>query len=311
MHVFVIIPVHNHIDETLRCLASLERQTHSDRTVIVVDGGSTDGSTERIADRHPAVLVIRGDASLWWTGATALGVDHARVLARPGDFVLFLNNDTQVRPDYLDRLIEVSLSHGRALTGSLNVTLADPPTIIDAGVRWDWQGVRSWQVPMEAGAESTDKVSTLSGRGMLVPVEVFDRIGNVDVRRLPHYAADYEFAMRAARAGFTLALSYRAVVRVNTDITGREGDLATPVGLRDTLYLLFSRRSIRNLWHRLRFVQLACPRQFKLRNYLAILAASGWLLTNVPPLFQLKNGLIRVILPRRLKEWMRARKLIP
>jgi GT2 family glycosyltransferase len=146
---------------------------------------------------------------------------------------------------------------------------------------------------------------------MLVPIEVFDRVGSVDARRLPHYAADYEFAMRAARAGFRLALSYKAVVRVNTEITGSEGDLATPVGLREALFLLFSRRSIRNVWHRLQFVSLACPPQFRLRNYLAVLAASAWLITNVPIAFQTKNFLLRMVLAERLKNWMRDRKLIP
>lgn len=311
MKVFVVIPVHDHIDETLRSLDCLVAQTHTDRSIIVVDGGSTDGTPQRIAARHPHVTVLSGDDSLWWTAATALGVDHARTHAQPGDFILLLNNDTQVEPDYLDRLVQTSLAHGRALTGSLNVCLSDPGTIIDSGVWWDWRQVQSWQVPMESGADATVRINTLSGRGMLVPVEVFDKIGNVDARRLPHYAADYEFAMRAARAGFKLALSYKAVVRVNTDITGREGDLATPVGLRDTVHLLFSRRSIRNIWHRLRFISLACPRQYKLRNYFAILAASAWLLTNVPPVFQIKNAVLRLLLPARLKSWMRARKLVP
>lgn len=311
MHVFVIIPVYNHILETLRCLDSLARQTHFERTLIVVDGGSTDGTPERIAECHPTVTILRGDDTLWWTGATELGVVHARHLAQPGDFILFLNNDTQVMPDYLEQLIKVSLHYGRALTGSLNVALSDPSKIIDGGVWWDWQGVRSWQAPMESGAETSDKINTLSGRGMLVPVEVFEQIGNVDARRLPHYAADYEFAMRAARAGFRLAIAYKAVVRVDTRITGREGDLATPLGLRDTLHLLFSRRSIRNVWHRLRFVSLACPARYKVRNYLAILAASAWLLTNVPVAFQFKNFILRLVLPGGLKKWMRERKLIP
>lgn len=239
-----------------------------------------------------------------------MGVDHALGTARPGDFVLFLNNDTQVGPDFLAKLVACSERHGRALVGSLNVAMADPTVVVDGGVHWDWAAVQSRQLPMEPGKLDTDRVTTLSGRGLLVPVEVFERIGNLDVRRLPHYAADYEFSMRAARAGFRLAFSYEAVVRVNTEITGREGDLATPVGLVEAWHLLFSRRSIRNVFNRLRFVSAACPSEYRMRNYAAILAASVWLMTNVPVAYQIKYGLLRCVLPTRLKTWMRKRKLL-
>ncbi|MBI5762503.1 MAG: glycosyltransferase family 2 protein [Planctomycetes bacterium] len=310
MQVFAVIPVHNHVEETLRCLAGLTRQTGVECGVFVVDGGSTDGTPERIAAAFPQVTVVRGDDSLWWTGATALGVDAALEVAGAGDFILFLNNDTEVGTDYLQKLVACSERHGRVLVGSLNVSMDTPPVVVDSGVRWDWASVSSAQLPVEAGAIDTTDVTTLSGRGMLVPVEVFQKIGNVDARRLPHYAADYEFSMRAARAGFRLAFSYEAVVRVNTTITGREGDLATPVGFGEALHLLFSRRSIRNVMDRLRFVAAACPPEYRIRNYAAVAAASAWLLTNVPILFQIKHGLLRIVLPGRLKSWMRARKLL-
>ena len=310
MHVFIVIPIHNHIAETLRCLGCLAAQTCTDHSVIVVNGGSTDGSAETIARSYPEVVVIRGDASLWWTGATALGVSEARKRAIGGDFVLFLNNDTEVGPDYLTQLVKTSLDHNRALTGSLNVNRSDHGMIIDSGVWWDWAAVRSQQVPIEPGATATDRVNTLSGRGMLVPIEVFERIGNLDVKGLPHYAADYEFAMRAARAGFKLAISYNAIVRVDTTISGREENLATPVSLREAWFLLFSPRSMRNVIDRNRLISRACPARYKLRNYFAVGAAACWLLTNVPGIYQVKHAVLQSILPARLKDWMRQRKLI-
>lgn len=311
MNVFVVIPVHNHIDETLRCLRCMAAQDYPDHVDIVVDGGSTDATPERIAAEFPSVQVVRGDDSMWWTAATALGVDHARQAARPGDFVLFLNNDTACGPTYLGELVRASLACHRALTGSLNVALHDSTQIVDSGVQWDWRAMSSRQVPIEAGAECTTRINTLSGRGMLIPVEVFDRIGNVAVRELPHYAADYEFAFRAARAGFPLALSYKAVLQVNTGITGREGDLATQVSVGDVFHLLFSHRSIRNLRHRLNFVALACPSELRWRNWLGVIGASLWLATNVPVLFQLKTLVFRLILPDRAEQWMIGRRFLP
>ena len=310
MHVFVVIPIHNHVNETLRCLADLQAQSYADHSVIVVDGGSTDGSANQIASRFPTVTLLRGDSSLWWTGATEMGIQDARAQAKASDFVLFLNNDTRVDACYLDEIVKASVSHERAVTGSLNVNLGQPDVIIDSGVYWDWAAVQSRQVSVDTGATSSDRVNTLSGRGMLVPVEVFDRIGTLDVKGLPHYAADYEFSMRAANAGLKLAIAYKAVVRVDTTISGREEALATPLRLREAWFLLFSRRSMRNVFDRMRLVSRACPRRYRLRNYLALWAAAFWLLTNVPPFFQAKNFLARTLLPLRLKDWMRHRKLI-
>jgi len=310
-HVFIVIPVHNHVEESLACLRCLAAQDYPHRSVIVVDGGSTDGTPGRIAAEFHDVTVLPGDDSLWWTGATAMGIEHARRLSRPGDFILMLNNDTACGPGYLRELVRASLACGRAVTGSLNVAFDDPSRIVDSGVWGDWRTMASWQVPIEPASEWTTRVNTLSGRGMLVPVEVFDRIGNVNARKLPHYAADYEFAFRAARAGFPLALSYKAVLRVHTAITGREGDLATPVSPRDVLHLLFSRRSIRNVRDRLNFVSLACPPDLRLRNYLGVIGASLWLATNVPGAIQLKTLLFRLLLPRRAEDWMVGRKFLP
>lgn len=309
MCIYVVIPVHNHVSETLRCIECLARQTYSPWACVVVDDGSTDGTADILGDRYPEVVVLRGDGNLWWAGATALAVDYVRKRAQRGDFVLFLNNDTEFKPDYLEKLVETSLQHARALTGSLGVASDDPSRIVHSGVWWDWQWAQSRRLPIEPDVDGSANVNTLPGRGTLVPIEVLDAIGNLNARRLPHYGADYEFACRAFRAGFKLAVAYRAVLRVRTDITGSEGDLATPVSARQVIHLLFSRRSIRNLRYRMTFIALACPARYRVRNWLAILAASALLITNVPPLFQMKNLLFR-LLPAGLQRRLTARKIM-
>lgn len=311
MHLFVIIPVHNHLSETVRCLDCLARQTFREFSCIVVDDGSTDRTARTLARDYPHVEVLRGDGRLWWAGACARGIERARRTAGAGDFVLLLNNDTEFDADYLQTLVNTSMAHDRALTGSLNVDAADPSRVVDAGIWWDWRTVSSRALPLDPNRDAATGVNTLSGRGTLVPVEVFDAVGGLRARDLPHYAADYEFAMRARRAGFSLAVSYRAVLRVRTDITGREGDLATPLSPADAIDLLRSRKSIRNLRYRLAFVRLACPARYRLRNRAAVLAASLWLLTNVRPIFEVKSALCRRTLPIGWRLWMIRRRLLP
>ena len=51
--IYVVIPVHDRIAFTLTCLADLERQTRADVTVVVVDDGSVDGTSEAAGSRVP------------------------------------------------------------------------------------------------------------------------------------------------------------------------------------------------------------------------------------------------------------------
>jgi len=307
--VHVVIPVHNHIGETLRCVACLKQQRHPDIRIIVVDDGSTDDTDRKMASQHPDVVLLKGDGNLWWTGATALGIDHVLKTAAADDFVLMLNNDTEFDADYVGHLVACSKVHSGALVGSLSVDISDPARVVHAGIVWDWRGVQSRRLPCAPGATCTTTINTLPGRGTLVPVEVFRKVGNLRRRWLPHYHADYEFACRAARAGFPLVVCYDAVIRVHTEITGSEGDLATPIALRRAVHLLFSRRSIRNLRYRMTFIAIACPARYRIRNWLAILAATMLLLTNVPPLFHIKNFLFR-LLPGTAQRVLLDRKMM-
>jgi cellulose synthase/poly-beta-1,6-N-acetylglucosamine synthase-like glycosyltransferase len=86
--VHVLIPVHNRMDATLECVACLERQTYRDFRVVIVDDGSTDGTSDTLERMHPEVEVLRGDGNLWWTGAVHMGVEHILKSAKGGDFVL-------------------------------------------------------------------------------------------------------------------------------------------------------------------------------------------------------------------------------
>jgi hypothetical protein len=112
-------------------------------------------------------------------------------------------------------------------------------------------------------------VDVLPGRGTLVPLEVFRRIGTFNRRRLPHYGADYEFSIRARRAGFKLAVSHRATVYAKLRITGLYPPDRSRISLTECARLLCSRKSTANLRYYLHYVWLCSEPGDKWRNTLS------------------------------------------
>lgn len=225
--VFVIIPVHNRLDFTRACLASLREQSFRDFTIVVVDDGSTDGTHVALATEFPEATLLWGDGDLWWTGAMNQGLCWVMSRAGQHDHVLALNNDTALPPDHLETLLGLAARHPNALIGSVAVSWDDHERIVDGGVRIDWRTTRSaspaegltWSQAVERLGEAVP-VSVLSGRGTLIPVEAFRRVGPYDQKRLPHYGADWELARRAQRGGFELLMSYHARVFSRDGATG-------------------------------------------------------------------------------------------
>jgi protein-L-isoaspartate O-methyltransferase len=100
--VSVVIPVYGNWRFTRGCLDSIQRHLPSTPfEVIVVDDASPDDSAGRVAG-CAGVRLVRAPKNLGFVGACNLGAEHAR-----GDFVMFLNNDTEVRPGWLDELVAV------------------------------------------------------------------------------------------------------------------------------------------------------------------------------------------------------------
>ncbi len=265
--VYVLIPAHNNKQEVLAVLQCLSDQSYRDLKIILVDDGSTDGTYESVIEEFPDTVVLKGDGNLWWTGANVMGVDYILDKARDGDFVLLLNNDLEVDRDYIGYLVEASTRNGRAIIGSTLVD-ANKPTYLEAGIKLspNLDITVNTNLADINGREIDLGVDVLPGRGTLIPLEVFKKVGNFNKRKLPHYGADYELAVRARRAGFTLAVSHKARVFAKLDVTGLESPDKPIISLRECFNLLFSKKSKNNIYYYLHYIWLCSEKKYRLRN---------------------------------------------
>ncbi len=102
-----IIIVSWNVRELLRkCLTSIFYQTKIPFEVIVVDNASHDGSAEMVAKEFPRVRLIRNTKNIGFGKANNQGVKLAR-----GEYVIFLNDDTEIKSSALDKMVAYLAAH--------------------------------------------------------------------------------------------------------------------------------------------------------------------------------------------------------
>jgi glycosyltransferase involved in cell wall biosynthesis len=202
--VHIILPVHNRRELTLACMSMLFQVEDIQRfSIVVVDDGSTDGTGETILDLYPSITVLKGNGTLWWTGAIAKGMQYA--YNQGAEFIIWLNDDCELTPETLKSLVQFCQDHPKAIAGAQGFAKNDPQTLAFGGKRKTWQGYRY----LKADKLQILPCDLLSGNIVCLPRAVIDEIGYPDTRITPHYGGDSLYLVRAKKAGFQLYIDAR------------------------------------------------------------------------------------------------------
>lgn len=262
MIIWICIPVFNRKDFTLKCLISLKAQAYKNYRILICDHGSTDGTSEAVRQDFPEAVIIHAESSLWWTGAINKCIDFALKEAGSDDYILTLNNDTELPPDYLQEFASNSRKYPNSILTSVIYDIATN-SLVSAGSRQNWLTARAKQVNFNEDALHGDSnviaVSHASGRGTLFPVTVFRKLGLFDEARLPHYAADYDFTHKANRIGFPIYVCKQCRVLSHVNATGMTA-VRDSFTLKGLVNYYTSIKSPANLKARLWYAWNNCPK---------------------------------------------------
>lgn len=210
----IVAPVHNRRAITLQCLSSLSKiETRGlDVHVVIVDDGSSDGTSEAIRKEFPKVEIVKGDGSLWFTEGTNVGVRAA--LKNNPDYVLMMNDDQVFDSKFLQYMVETAEKYPRSIVGSLLLLWDTPHKLFQTSPRWEtfsggwrhWQRQTVWTIPEKAW-----EVGVIAGNCLLIPVQAIKEVGLMNSKRYPNFG-DAEYTPRLRKNGWKLLIEPRARV---------------------------------------------------------------------------------------------------
>lgn len=272
--IYVILVNYNGKKFNRKCIQSvLNSTTKRNIMVIVVDNASTDGSLEELREEWEGcekVQIIELDDNYGFSKGNNEGIKWA--LAHGADYVLLLNNDTEIKGDTIEKMVDAQIETDAIIVP--RIVYADNPDKI-----WYAGGCFSkviWK-PVQRGLDQKDigqyvqneKCSFANGCCMLLSRKIIQQLGLLDEHFFLYYE-DVEYSLRARIRKLPIWYCAEAIVyhKVNGSTLGNESP--------DSAYYITRNWLICNrMYMKKRFLLFGC---YFILNRLAWIAI--WIFTN-------------------------------
>ena len=196
--VSIIILNYNAGDLLLNCVDSVFKSTYPNFEVIIVDNLSTDNSHIRCKEKFEKIQLIENKKNLGYCEGNNVGIKSAN-----GEFILILNPDTIVEPDWLNELFSAYHKHGEALYQPKHLSLKEKSSIMSTG---NMMNVFGFGYAREKGEKDVnqhnaiEQIGYASGTCLFVTSSILKNVGLLDPF-IFLYHDDLDFGWRAAQLG--------------------------------------------------------------------------------------------------------------
>lgn len=235
--VSVIIPNYNGEHFLKECLEALKRQTFDDMEVILVDNASTDDSIRLAKELYREIRVIELHDNTGFAYAVNRGIEAAK-----GEYVLLLNNDTIVFPNFVKNQYKMIKGKPDVFSCSaLMIQNQNHELVDDAG---DELAVLGWGFAPDrdkpvSGCGVPHEVFSSCAGAAIYRKAVFDEIGLFDESFFA-YLEDMDVGYRARLAGYrNLYNPYAKVYHLGSASSGsRHNAFKVELSARNSMYMM-------------------------------------------------------------------------
>ncbi len=205
LKICAILTCFNRKESTLTCMRLLKQScdlANVNLNAIVVDDGSTDGTSQALLQEFDWLDVEYGDGSLFWNRGMYKGLKSAE--NQSADFILWINDDTHLLSDAIERLLT---THQEILKSTQTQAIIVGATADRETGKLTYSGqvalskTRPFTFRKVWSETEAVECETMNGNLVLIPKVIFDKVGNVDPV-FEHAMGDIDYALRTRRAGF-------------------------------------------------------------------------------------------------------------
>jgi len=228
---------------TLEFLEAMQKLTYKNREIIVVDNASRESPEQAIMEKYPDTVVIMSPENLGFAGGNNLGVVKAK-----GEYIFFVNNDIDITPDAIERILEIFDEYPDAGMVSPKFHYYYRPGIIEYAGYNPVSPFTARNVPV--GGQEEDKgqhehvISThyVHGGGMFVPRKVIDEVGMMPELYFLYYE-EFDWCEMVKKAGYKIYYQPKATIyHKSSETVGKVSRVRTYYLNRSRI--LFMRRNV-------------------------------------------------------------------
>lgn len=244
--VAIILVNWNSYTHTKNCLRSLREIGYRNYKTIVVDNGSSDGSDDVLEKEFEEIVLIRNQENLGFTGGNNVGIKYA------GDngfqYVMLLNNDTEVAPGFLRPLIERMEEDDKI--GAIQPKFY---FLLDKNKIWNAGGIFYPSIgltytigngkPNKPAYDEYKEIDWITGCGFLVRVDIVKKIGGLADKLFAYYE-DVDWSFRIRKLGYRLFIEPKSIVYHEASVSHKAKTKGKEGLLKPTVHYLNARNHV-------------------------------------------------------------------
>ncbi|MFC1848269.1 glycosyltransferase family 2 protein [Chloroflexota bacterium] len=225
--VCIIILNWNGYKDTVECLESLQKISYPNYKVIVVDNGSAENDVSNLRERFGDYIhLIENDRNYGFAEGNNIGMRYALSNINPG-YILLLNNDTVVSPDFLTQLVDTAKNQGDiGIVGPKIYSYNEPNIISFIGTSIDWWHVGTWPInEIDVGQfDEVREVDVVIGCALLIKRETIERIGLLYAGYFAYFE-ESEWCIQCQKAGYKIVYAPSAIIwhKLSATVSRAEG----------------------------------------------------------------------------------------